>query len=67
VLVSLFKALEGRRKITGLIEKVEGDIVTLEEAGQHYDIPFSAMSKARLIPDLGLFNPSIEKGARSGK
>jgi ribosome maturation factor RimP len=67
VLVNLFKAIDGRRKITGVIEKVDGDIVTLEEAGQIYEVPFSAMSKARLAPDLGLFNQSIEKGARSGK
>ncbi len=67
VLVSLYKAIDGRKKITGIIEKVDGDIITLEDAGQFYDIPFSAMSKARLVPDLGLFNSSIEKGARSGK
>ncbi len=67
VSVNLFKAIEGRKKITGLIEKVDGDIVMLQEAGQTYEVPFSAMSKARLVPDLGLFNKSIEKGARSGK
>jgi len=67
VSVNLFKTIEGRRKITGLIEKVDGDIVMLQEAGQIYEVPFGAMSKARLVPDLGLFNKSIEKGARSGK
>ncbi|MDD4905659.1 MAG: ribosome maturation factor RimP [Methylobacter tundripaludum] len=67
VAVNLFKAIEGRRKITGLIEKIEGDIITLQEADQVFEVPFRAMSKARLVPDFNLFNQSIEKGARSGK
>ncbi|MDD5578728.1 MAG: ribosome maturation factor RimP [Methylobacter sp.] len=67
VFVNLFKAINGRRKIIGRIEKVEDDIITLEEAGQVYEVPFNAMSKARLVPESRLFNPSIEKGARSGK
>jgi ribosome maturation factor RimP len=67
VTVNLFKAIEGRRKITGLIEKVEGDIITLHEADRVFEVPFNAMSKARLAPDFSLFNQSTEKGARSGK
>ncbi len=78
VLVHLFKAIDGRRKITGLIEKVEGDIITLrqgspecsrraqdgrlQEGGQVFEVPFIAMSKARLVPEY-----LIEKGGRSGK
>lgn len=62
VTVNLFKAIAGRRKITGLIEKVEGDIITLSEDGQVFDIPFDAMSKARLVPVY-----LIEKGGRNGK
>jgi len=66
VLVNLFMPIAGRRKIKGLIEKVVGEIITLKDADQIYQVPFSAMSKARLVPDFTI-NQSIEKGARSGK
>lgn len=62
VLVNLFKAIDGRRKITGLITKVSGDVVTLQEGEQVFEVPFDAMSKARLVPEY-----LIEKGGRSGK
>lgn len=62
VLVNLFKAIDGRRKITGVIEKVEDDIITLKEGEQVFEVPFVAMSKARLVPEY-----LIEKGGRSGK
>ena len=62
VQVNLFKAIGGRKRITGLIEKVEEDIITLTENGQTFEVPFSAISKARLVPDY-----LIEKGVRSGK
>lgn len=62
VQVNLFKAIGGRKRITGLIEKVEEDIITLVEHGQVFEVPFSAISKARLVPDY-----LIEKGVRSGK
>ena len=61
-LVSLFKAIGGRKRITGLIIKVEDDIITLQEGDQIYEVPFDAMSKARLVPEY-----LIEKGGRSGK
>jgi ribosome maturation factor RimP len=62
VTVNLFRTIEGRRKITGLIKKVEGDVITLQENEQNYEVPFDAMSKARLVPEY-----LIEKGGRSGK
>ena len=62
VLVQLFKAIEGRRKITGLITKVEGETISLQEGEQVLEVPFIAMSKARLVPEY-----SIDKGGRSGK
>jgi ribosome maturation factor RimP len=62
VQVNLFKAIGGRKRITGLIEKVEEEIITLNENGQTFEVPFSAISKARLVPDY-----LIEKGVRSGK
>ena len=60
--VNLFASINGRRKIIGRIEKVDGDIITLSESEQEFAIPFSAMSKARLVPEY-----LIEKGGRSGK
>ena len=62
VTVHLFKAITGRRRMTGRIEKVENDIITLSEEGQIFDVPFNAMSKARLLPEY-----FIEKGGRNGK
>jgi ribosome maturation factor RimP len=62
VMVNLFKAIDGRRKITGLIKKVEDDIITLQDGDQIYEVPFNAMSKARLVPEY-----LIDKGGRSGK
>ncbi len=62
VLVNLFKAIDDRRKIKGLIEKVDGDIVTLHEGDRVFEVPFGAMSKARLVPEY-----LIEKGGRDGK
>jgi ribosome maturation factor RimP len=61
-MVNLFKAINGRKKITGLIEKVTDDVITLSEAGQIFEVPFNAMSKARLVPEY-----FIEKGGRNGK
>ncbi|HIG65760.1 MAG TPA: ribosome maturation factor RimP [Methyloprofundus sp.] len=52
--VNLFKPVDGRRKITGLIEKVEDDNVYLQQDGQVYKVPFQAMSKARLEPDYSI-------------
>jgi len=62
VLVNLFKAIAGRRKITGVIKQVDGDVVTLQEGDQVFEVPFAAMSKARMVPEY-----LIEKGGRSGK
>ncbi|WP_305908450.1 ribosome maturation factor RimP [Methylomarinum sp. Ch1-1] len=62
ITVNLFKPINKRRKITGLIKKVEGDVVVLQEGDQTYEIPFNAMSKARLVPEF-----LLNKGVRSGK
>ena len=62
ITVNLFKPINKQRKITGKIESVEGDIVVLQQAGQNLEIPFQAMSKARLVPDY-----IKQKGGRSGK
>ena len=60
--VNLFKPLDKRRKITGLILKVEGDTVFLQEGDRIFEVPFQAMSKARLVPEY-----LLTKGVRSGK
>lgn len=52
--VNLFKPVDGRRKITGLIEKVEDNNVYLQQDGQVYKVPFQAMSKAKLEPDYSI-------------
>ncbi|WP_428353753.1 ribosome maturation factor RimP [Methyloprofundus sp.] len=52
--VNLFKPVGGRRKITGLIEKVVDNDVYLQQDGQVYKVPFQAMSKARLEPDYSI-------------
>ncbi|MBE0470282.1 MAG: ribosome maturation factor RimP [Methyloprofundus sp.] len=52
--VNLFKPVEGRRNITGLIEKVEDGKVYLQQDGQVYVVLFQAMSKARLEPDYSI-------------
>ncbi len=62
VTVNLYTPIDKRRKITGLIQKVEGDVVVLKEGDQTIEIPFKAMSKARLVPEF-----LLNKGVRSGK
>ncbi len=62
VTVNLFKPINKQRKITGSIESVEGDVILLLQADQFIEIPFQAMSKARLVPDY-----LIKKGGRNGK
>jgi len=62
ITVNLFTPVNKRRKITGLIKKVENDIITLQEGNQAFDVPFKAMSKARLVPEF-----ILNKGVRSGK
>ena len=62
ITVNLFKPINKQRKITGLIERVEGDIVFLQQTDYVFEIPFQAMSKARLVPDF-----LIKKGGRNGK
>lgn len=62
VTVNLFNPVENRRKITALIQKVKDDIIFLQEQNHVFEIPFTAMSKARLVPEY-----LLEKGGRHGK
>ncbi|MDQ7091098.1 MAG: ribosome maturation factor RimP [Methylococcales bacterium] len=62
--INLFNPVQKRRKITGSIHKVEGDIIFLQELNQTQliEIPFTAMSKARLVPQY-----ILEKGGHHVK
>lgn len=62
VTINVFRPIGNRRKLVGIIEQVENDVVTLLMNEQSIDIPFQAMSKARLVPDY-----LIKKGGRNGK
>jgi ribosome maturation factor RimP len=62
VLVNVYQAIAGRKKITGVIEKVVDGIITLREAEQIFEVPFDAMSKVRLVPDY-----LHKKGGQHGK
>ncbi|MFK5949233.1 MAG: ribosome maturation factor RimP, partial [Methylococcales bacterium] len=62
VTINVFKPIGSRRKLVGIIGQVEGDIVSLQQNEQVIEIPFQAMSKARLVPDY-----LIKKGGRNGK
>lgn len=62
VTINLYKAIDNRRKITGIISGVEGEDVLITENAQILKIPFQAMSKARLVPEY-----LLTKGGRSGK
>jgi len=62
VTVNLYSAINKRKKITAIIQAVEGDDVLLEEDGQVFRIPFQAISKARLTPEY-----SFNNGGRNGK
>jgi ribosome maturation factor RimP len=54
VQVNLFKPIDGRRNIKGVLEKVEGKNIYLQQDNQTYKVAFQAISKARLEPDLSI-------------
>jgi len=62
VTINVFRPIDNRRKLVGIIEQVEEDVVTLLLNEQSIEIPFQSMSKARLVPDY-----LIKKGGRNGK
>ncbi len=62
ITVNLFTPINKQRKITGQIEKVEGELIFLQQGENVLKIPFQAMSKARLTPDF-----EIKKGGRNGR
>jgi ribosome maturation factor RimP len=50
VAINLYNLIAKRRKMTGLINNVEGNIIFLQEQKKIFEIPFKAMSKASLVP-----------------
>ena len=62
IVVNLFRPINQQRKITGQIEKVENEVIFLLYEQQELEIPFQAMSKARLVPEY-----SFKKGGCNGK
>lgn len=62
VTINVFKPINKQRKITGQIDSVDGNVVLLQQADQLLEIPFQAMSKARLVPEY-----DMKKGRRNGK
>jgi len=51
VTINVFKPINKQRKLTGKIDSVDGNVVLLQQADQLLEIPFQAMSKARLVPE----------------
>ena len=47
VKVSLQRPIEGRRKVQGQIVAVDADVVTVEEQGTRYQLPFQAIGRGR--------------------
>lgn len=62
VMINLFKPINKQRKIIGKIVNIEDNIVFLQQEEHSVEIPFQAISKARLVPD-----NLIKKGGRNGK
>ncbi|TDY02576.1 ribosome maturation factor RimP [Thiohalophilus thiocyanatoxydans] len=52
VKLRLRHAVEGRRKLAGRIDKVEGEVVHItDDAGQTYELTMDEIEKANLVPD----------------
>ena len=49
--VNLFKPVDNRKKITGLIKEIVNEDIKIEEAGVIFEIPFQSISKAHLVAD----------------
>ncbi|MGR9105591.1 MAG: ribosome maturation factor RimP [Gammaproteobacteria bacterium] len=63
VRMELLEALEGRRRIQGVLSGVREEIVLLQVDGVTLDIPFERVGKAFLAPDV----TGLKHGKRNGK
>ncbi len=54
VKLRLYRPLEGKRKINGVIEKVEGENITIRDSAseQHFQLQMDDIDKANIIADL---------------
>lgn len=54
VKLKLYHAIEGKRKITGLIERIEGDEITVKDADSdtRFQLEMDDIDKANIITDL---------------
>ncbi|MEN8259046.1 MAG: ribosome maturation factor RimP [Pseudomonadota bacterium] len=48
----LMHAVQGRKKVTGRLKGVAGEIIRIQEGEHVYEVPYRVISKARLVPDL---------------
>lgn len=66
--VSLRLPQEGRRRLHGLILRVDGENIVIGEAAGEFSVPHRNIEKARLVPDLVALGLSTAKpGAQRGK
>lgn len=49
------QAIEGRRKFTGVLKRLDGQKVMMEVEGSEVEIPLSNIKKANLVPELDGF------------
>ncbi|MCW8901124.1 MAG: ribosome maturation factor RimP [Gammaproteobacteria bacterium] len=54
VKLKLYHAIEGKRKITGIIESIDGDDINIKEADteNHFQLQMDDIDKANIISDL---------------
>jgi ribosome maturation factor RimP len=50
--LQLLQMIDGRRKLTGQLLRLEGEAVVLNIDGQEFSVPMVAIEVARLVPDL---------------
>jgi ribosome maturation factor RimP len=60
--------LSGRRRFQGMLQKVEGDKITINQDGVDVVIEHGLIQKAHLVPDYSIFRPEKPgKGSKPGK
>lgn len=48
----LYKPIDGRKTVRGLLKAMDGEKVALSEDGREIELPRKAVSQVRLVPDL---------------
>lgn len=62
----LSEFVQGRRKLTGTLQSVDEEGVTIDADGQSYRIPFHLIAKANLKPDMENLLRARRSAARQG-